>query len=113
MRGLTEAVEDVVKVVEIIVTFFYHGLVAHGVVEPAVGICHGAGTGQGGKEGRKRVARLSASSRPTPSLVLYCGRDKALLMGLPRLGLEVSKPRIGGILHPVLPHGEQRSKHLG
>lgn len=37
---LTKAVQNVVKVVEIVVTFFHHCLVANCVIHPAIGICN-------------------------------------------------------------------------
>lgn len=37
--ALTKAVQNVVKVVEIVITFFHNCFVANCVVHPAVGIC--------------------------------------------------------------------------
>lgn len=45
-QGLTKAVQDVVEVVEIVVALFHHGPVPDGVVHPAIGVCHSAGTVQ-------------------------------------------------------------------
>lgn len=42
-RALTKAVQNVIKVVEIVVAFFHHCPVPDGVVHPAIGICHCAG----------------------------------------------------------------------
>lgn len=45
--ALTKAIQDVVKIVEIVVALLHDGPVAHSVVQPAVGVCHCACTGQG------------------------------------------------------------------
>lgn len=60
--SLTEAVEDIVKVVEIVVTFLHLGLIAHCVVDKSVGVSHGAGA-------NKRDMRAGGSQdNRTPSL---------------------------------------------
>lgn len=46
---LTEAVEDVVKVIEIVVAFLHLGLIAHRVVDESVGVSHRAGANKGDK----------------------------------------------------------------
>lgn len=43
MKSFTKAAEDVVEVVEIVVAFLQHGLVAVGNVYLSVGVCHCAG----------------------------------------------------------------------
>lgn len=43
--ALTKAVQNVVKVVEIVITFFHNCLVANRVIHPAVGICNCACAG--------------------------------------------------------------------
>lgn len=52
---LTKAVQDVVKIIEIVIALLHDGPVAHGVVQPAVGVCHCAGTGRG--DGWGKVTR--------------------------------------------------------
>lgn len=42
-----KVVEDVVKVVEIVVIFFYGGVVVFGVIELAVGVCYRIRIGRG------------------------------------------------------------------
>lgn len=49
--SLTKAVEDVVKVIEIVVAILYLGLIVHRVVDESVGISHCAGA----DEGHKRI----------------------------------------------------------
>lgn len=49
ISALTKAVQDVVKIVEIIVAVLHDGPVAHGVIEPAVRVRHCACTGRGDK----------------------------------------------------------------
>lgn len=49
--SLTKAVEDVVKVIEIVVAVLYLGLIVHRVVDKSVGISHRAGA----DEGHKRI----------------------------------------------------------
>lgn len=64
--ALTEAVQDVVKVIEIVVAFVHNSLIAHGVIEPAVGVSHGARTGQGdrgGREGHKTIGHLDRGQK--------------------------------------------------
>lgn len=46
---LTKAVEDVVKVIEIVVAVLYLGLIVHCVVDKSVGISHRAGADEGHK----------------------------------------------------------------
>lgn len=60
--ALTEAVQDVVKVIEIVVAFVHNSLIAHGVIEPAVGIGHSARTGQGDRGAEGKVARIWVTS---------------------------------------------------
>lgn len=60
--ALTKAVEDVVKVVEIVVTLFHGGAVALGVTEPAVGVCHRTRTGRG-DTGQKARSQDNCSPR--------------------------------------------------
>lgn len=57
--ALTKAVQDVVKIIEIVVAFLHVGPIAHGVVEPAVGICHCAHTGRGDKGQRQGHQTIS------------------------------------------------------
>lgn len=77
----TEAVEDVVKVVEIIVTLLHHRLVAHGVVEPAVGIGHRAGAG--GEEGQEGSRGHCPHPRPPPQRTPSQGPATALSCSAP------------------------------
>lgn len=60
--ALTEAVQDVVKVIEIVVAFVHNSLIAHGVIEPAVGVSHGARTGQGDRGAEGKVTRKLVTS---------------------------------------------------
>lgn len=54
--ALTKAVQDVVKIVEIVVAVLHDGPVVHGVIEPAIGVCHGTRTGREtkGQKGRSQ-----------------------------------------------------------
>lgn len=100
MSALTEAVQDVVEVVEIIVAVLHDGPVAHGVVEPAVGVCHGACAGQGDKgaegtvttqpvtstEGRMFKETMSDQGTPSwPHLASCPAPSSHLPPGLPSL----------------------------
>lgn len=44
-NALTKAVQNVVEVVEIVITFFHNSLVANCMIHPAVGICNCACAG--------------------------------------------------------------------
>lgn len=72
ISALTKAVQDVVKIIEIIVAVLHDGPVAHGVVEPAVRVRHCTRTGRGDKgpeggwsqRGRSPRHRSQRSSEP-------------------------------------------------
>ena len=58
---LTKAVQDVVKIIEIIVALLYNSPVAHSVIEPAVGVRHCTCTGRGNKGAEGMVTTQSVT----------------------------------------------------
>lgn len=74
--GLTEAVEDVVKVIEIVVALLYLGLVVHCVVDESVGVSHRAGA-------KKRDKRAGGSQAEQPPSLGQACRTSSWLGGSP------------------------------
>lgn len=55
ISALTEAVQDVVEIIKIVVAVLHDSPVAHGVIEQAIGVCHCTRTGRGDKGAEKTI----------------------------------------------------------
>lgn len=99
--SLTEAVEDVVKVVKIVVALLHLGLIAHCVIDESVGVGHRAGADEGDKEGRRVTRCLTAFTGTSTETEVCLGvslpfRATHILPHAPLLGMSATCRGGGG-----------------
>lgn len=101
ISALTKAVQDVVKIVEIIVAVLHDGPVAHGVIEPAVRIRHCACTGRGDKGPEGTVTTQSVPSAEVKKIKQTEVRSRSTVLA--RRGFLPSSPaQVPGLRGPWL-----------
>lgn len=76
---LTKAVQNVVKIIEIVVAILHGGPVAHSVIELAVGVCHCARAGRGDQGAEGTVTTLNRGALSWPSLASCPGPQLSCL----------------------------------
>lgn len=101
ISALTKAVQDVVKIVEIIVAVLHDGPVAHGVIEPAVRVRHCACTGRGDKGPEGTVTTQSVPSAEVKKIKQTEVRPRSTVLA--RRGFLPSSPaQVPGLRGPWL-----------
>lgn len=101
ISALTKAVQDVVKIVEIIVAVLHDGPVAHGVIEPAVRVRHCACTGRGDKGPEGTVTTQLVTSAEVKKIKQTEVRSRSTVLA--RRGFLPSSPaQVPGLREPWL-----------